>query len=55
VAKEYGLKVYHQTDPRGCALYLYRYEDLDRFAERIQSKDVSIRSCYNSIGFAVVP
>jgi hypothetical protein len=29
IATEYGLNVYIQTDPRGCALHLYRLEDLD--------------------------
>ena len=24
IADRYGLLVYHQTDPRGCALYVYR-------------------------------
>ena len=24
----YGLKVYHQSDPRGCSLYVYKPEDV---------------------------
>jgi len=35
---------YYQTDPRGCAVYLYRFDDLG-------DKDIS--SVYSSIGIAV--
>jgi hypothetical protein len=39
-----GLRFYLQTDPRGCALYIYREGD--------QGLD-SIRSCYSSVGLAM--
>ena len=28
-AQRFGLKIYYQSDPRGCALYVYRPEDLN--------------------------
>lgn len=51
VAYAHGLLVYHQTDPRGCALYLYRQTDLDSY----YSGDTAIDACYSSVGFAVCP
>lgn len=45
LAKYPDLHAYHQGDPRGCALYVYRPADL---------KEHSIESCYPSIGVAVV-
>lgn len=55
IAATRGFEVYHQGDPRGCALYLYKRADLDKFASRVGSNDrpVSIDSCYNSIGVGV--
>lgn len=47
------LAAYHQGDPRGCALYVYRHDDLDRFAANVQEKSVAIATCYSSIGVAV--
>jgi hypothetical protein len=47
------LGAYEQGDPRGCALYIYLHEDLDRFAARVQERTVSISSCYSSIGIGV--
>lgn len=54
------LRAYHQTDPRGCALYVYRQ---DRFVEwrkrhAVECGDGStfvagIDSCYSSVGVAV--
>ena len=41
IADKYGLKVYHQTDPRGVQLYLYRPEDSE-----------NIDSIYNMRGLA---
>lgn len=41
VAARHGLSVYHQSDPRGCALYAYNPADL---------KGRDIRSYYSSIG-----
>lgn len=48
IAATRGFEVYHQGDPRGCCLYLYRLEDLHR-NELIRD----IHTCYNSIGIAV--
>lgn len=61
IAAERGFKVYHQGDPRGCALYLYRQCDLEAFGKRMRrdcdgvqdSSDVAIDSCYSSVGTAV--
>lgn len=55
IAAARGFKVYHQGDPRGCALYIYKQTDLDAFAKRMRPSDspVSIDSCYNSIGVGV--
>lgn len=59
VAESRGFKIYHQGDPRGCALYLYRSEDLDAYRERMcpdrEPEDVGIDCCYNSIGYGVIP
>jgi hypothetical protein len=44
IAKRFNLAAYHQTDPRGCALYLVDPAELgDRDVDR----------CYSSIGTAV--
>ena len=60
IAASYGFKVYHQGDPRGCPLYLYRQSDLDAFASRIYKPEqighmhgAIIHSCYNSVGTPV--
>lgn len=45
IASKYDLKVYHQTDPRGCALYLLRAGDVPEGA------DVG---CYYSRGIPVI-
>jgi len=59
IAKRNGFQIYHQGDPRGCALYLYRETDLDRYASRVyrpeERNEACIANCYNSVGFAVVP
>jgi hypothetical protein len=57
IAARQGFSIYHQGDPRGCSLYLYRPEDLTRIAERHPTVGelVCIESYYNSIGTAVVP
>jgi hypothetical protein len=41
----YNLKVYHQTDPRGWPVTVYRPEDLN-------GRDIG--SCYSSIGRAII-
>lgn len=46
IAAKYGLEVYYQTDPRGCALYVLRPCDIPQGR--------SIDSCYSN-GVAVVP
>lgn len=54
IAEAHGLKVYHQGDPRGCALYLYRPEDLVSYNARNGMRDpVEIDSVYNSVGVPV--
>lgn len=58
IAEARGFKVYHQGDPRGCALYLYRQADLNAFAKRNRGTDgvmdrLGIDCCYNSVGTAV--
>lgn len=55
IAAARGFEVYHQGDPRGCALYLYKAADLAKFAERMRPSErpVRIDSCYNSIGVGV--
>ena len=45
LAAQCGGKVYHQTDPRGCALYFYRDSDLD-------GRKFPIDSIYSSVGIA---
>lgn len=41
IAAKHGLAVYNQTDPRGCALYVYNPNDL---------KGRRIDECYSMIG-----
>ena len=51
-----GLEVYHQGDPRGCALYLYSQADLDERLERnetLRQPGMGIGACYNSVGTAI--
>ena len=51
ILAEHGtLWSYHQTDPRGCALYVGRVADL---IERGTGKQADVASCYNR-GIAVV-
>ena len=45
-AQRFGLEVYHQPDPRGCALYVYSKSDL------AQSK-FPIDQCYSSVATPV--
>lgn len=45
IAGRHGLSVYEQTDPRGCALYIYSAADL---------KGRDIDCCYTAIGRPVV-
>lgn len=45
IATAHGLSVYHQSDPRGCALYIYNPADL-------KGRDISCY--YSSIGKPVV-
>jgi hypothetical protein len=57
IAESRGFKVYHQTDPRGCALYLYRPIDLDNYRIRVspEKPSIGIDCCYNSVGTAICP
>ena len=48
----YGLSVYHQSDPRGCSLYVYNQSDLER-CSRGSDPAYGISSYYNTIGTAV--
>lgn len=43
LAAQCGGKVYHQTDPRGCALYFYRDSDLE-------GRAYPIDQIYSSVG-----
>lgn len=45
-AARYGLAIYHQTDPRGCALYVYSKDDLARSKFPIEQN-------YNSVATAI--
>lgn len=45
IASKYGLKAYHQTDPRGCALYLLRAGDIPAGADA---------DCYYNRGIPVI-
>lgn len=45
IAAKHGLSVYNQTDPRGCALYVYSAADL---------KGRNIDECYSTVARAVV-
>lgn len=48
------LRAYHQTDPRGCALYVYKADALLSFWSRgCYDKPADIDSCYSSVGVAV--
>ena len=48
LANHPGWSWYYQTDPRGCSVYLYRIDD-----PVLAYGNVSIESCYNSIGIAI--
>jgi len=45
IAAKHGLSVYNQTDPRGCALYVYSAADL---------RGRKINECYSTMARAVV-
>ena len=48
-------KVYHQTDPRGRPVTLYRTGDLTAYQKRSKyDADATISSCYNAIGRAII-
>jgi hypothetical protein len=49
MARYPALAAYEQTDPRGAALYIYSFEDLDRR----HGPNADIHCCYSSIGTAV--
>ena len=52
-AARFGLKVYHQEDPRGCSLYVYTQQALNDALERrekLRQPGMRISACYNSIG-----
>ena len=48
LANHSGWAWYYQTDPRGCAVYLYRVDD-----PVLTYGGVSVESCYNSIGIPI--
>ena len=48
LANHPGWAWYYQADPRGCSVYLYRIDD-----PVLAYGNVSIESCYNSIGIAI--
>lgn len=45
LAAKCGGLIYHQTDPRGCALYFYRESDL-------AGRGLPIDQCYSSVALA---
>lgn len=51
IAEIWGLKVYHQGDPRGAALYIYSPDALARF--ETQGFKGGIACCYSSVGTAI--
>ena len=52
VVSRYNLKAYHQSDPRGCSLYLYKPEDLAA-CSRGSEPGYGIHAYYNQIGTAI--
>ena len=55
-AARFGLKVYHQGDPRGCSLWVYTQSSLNEALERsenLRQPGMQIRACYNNIGTAI--
>ena len=54
IAEPFGLHVYHQEDPRGCALYIYDPEELSRLiAKHSHQSWYGIDCCYSMIGTAL--
>lgn len=53
IASKHGLRAYHQSDPRGCSLYLYSPADLEK-CSRGSDPGYGISAYYNSIGTAIV-
>jgi hypothetical protein len=51
-AARYGLQIFHQTDPRGCALYVYTKEDLERSRFGSNPK-FGISAVYNTVATAI--
>ena len=47
-----GLSVYHQGDPRGCSLYVYKQSDLER-CSRGSDPAYGISAYYRTIGTAI--
>ena len=52
LVKRHGLSVYHQSDPRGCSLYVYKHEDLER-CSRGSEPGYGISAYYSTIGTAI--
>lgn len=55
-AKAAGFQVYHQSDCRGCSLYIYKQSDLDEAVARdeiYRRPGMGIGSLYSSIGTAI--
>lgn len=53
LAAELGAKFYHQSDPRGCQVYIYWQRDLASYNKRINETKYGISSCYPQVGVAV--
>lgn len=55
IGKYPDLAAYHQSDCRGCALYVYQLEALKQYADRFPHTQprYTIDACYSSIGVAV--
>ena len=53
IAEKHGLKAFHQSDPRGCSLYLYNEEELAK-CSRADKPGYGIWAYYSTIGTAIV-
>lgn len=54
LAEIHGFEVYHQTDPRGCALYVWSPARLAEYNKGNGQRDpITIDACYNSVGTAI--
>ena len=52
LVRSHGFRAYHQGDPRGCSLYVYKPEDLER-CSRGSEPGYGISAYYSQIGTAI--